>query len=85
MGWAYCGQDEQGRDIGYGVEAKCDAQDCAKDIDRGLGCVCGNMHGGGDHGCGKYFCGQHLFLGAPEQLCAECNKRYWETHDEEQD
>lgn len=71
MGWAYCGKDELGRYIGYGVIATCDEMNCKKEIDRGLGCVCGDMHGGGDYGCGKYFCGQHLFLG-PEQLCKKC-------------
>ena len=54
MGWAFCGHDDQGREIGYSVRAKCDHPGCAADIDRGLGHVCGGMHGGdGDsqNGC----------------------------------
>lgn len=58
MGWAYCGQDDAGREIGYGVIAACDSPGCAEEIDRGLGCVCGTMHGG-EGGCGKYFCEAH--------------------------
>jgi hypothetical protein len=78
MGWAYCGKDEDGRDIGYSVEAKCDEPGCDADIDRGLSYVCGGMHGGDGVGCGKYFCGKHLFYGSPDdcretyQLCKKC-------------
>ena len=60
MGWAHCGEDKDGRPIGYAVQATCDAEGCAKTIDRGLDFVCGGMHGGGDWGCGKYYCHDHL-------------------------
>ena len=79
MGWESCGTDKFGRKICYGVQAKCDDPECSTQIDRGLSYVCGNMHGGGDHGCGKYFCNEHLFyypgyndLGIYHQLCEKC-------------
>lgn len=80
MGWAFCGSDNEGREIGYGVEAICDHKYCSAKINRGLAYVCGGMHGGGAHGCGRYFCGDHLgWAGVPDlgcpsegQLCAEC-------------
>lgn len=72
MGWGHCGTDDDGREIGYCIEATCDEPGCSKRIDRGLAYVCGSMHGGGEYGCGKYFCYKHLMMGAPEQLCPEC-------------
>ena len=60
MGWAFCGQDDKGRDIGYGIVAECDFPDCGTKIDRGLGYLCGVMHGD-DEGCGGYFCPEHHF------------------------
>lgn len=71
MGWAY-GRNLRGREIGYSVEATCDLHGCNEKIDRGLAYVCGSMHDGGEHGCGRYFCSSHLFFGAPEQLCERC-------------
>jgi histidinol phosphatase-like PHP family hydrolase len=62
MGWAY-GQNADGRDIGYGVEATCDQDGCNAEIDRGLDYVCGSMHDGGEFGCGKYFCHEHMLSG----------------------
>lgn len=60
MGWAYCGEDDDGRPIGYGVAATCDHPGCVAEIDRGLGYVCGPMHGSGNEwGCGRYYCGEH--------------------------
>jgi hypothetical protein len=58
MGWAYCGEDDKGRPIGYGVAAACDHPACTEEIDRGLGRVCGTMHGG-ESGCGGYYCEKH--------------------------
>ena len=58
MGWAV--GDHDGRDIGYGVPAKCDHPDCDTGIDRGLGYVCGGDVYGGEHGCGLFFCDSHL-------------------------
>lgn len=70
MGWGHAGRFN-GREIGYMVEAPCDEDGCDERIDRGLGCVCGSMHGG-EEGCGGYFCGKHLFLGAGAQKCRRC-------------
>lgn len=70
MGWAQA-TNAQGRKVGYGVSAKCDAPKCKERIDRGLAYVCGGMHDGGEHGCGKYFCPEHLG-GRYVSLCAAC-------------
>lgn len=59
MGWANCGQDSEGRDIGYAVDASCDHPECNKQIHRGLAYVCGRMHGEDEYSCEKYFCGEH--------------------------
>jgi hypothetical protein len=84
MGWAFCGQDEDGRDIGYGVLATCDEPGCTAGIDRGLAYVCGGMHGGGEDGCGQYFCGKHLKYGYDKgQLCAACSRRFEEDNPDE--
>lgn len=77
MGWAHCGFDDEGREIGYAVEATCDRPGCDTVIDRGLGHVCGGMHGGDEFSCGRYFCGNHLWTanlpnGECRQLCREC-------------
>lgn len=60
VGWSYCGEDDLGRPIGYSIEAVCDFPGCEAEIDRGLSYCCGGMHGGGDDGCGRYFCPEHL-------------------------
>lgn len=75
MGWSIGFSDDWGRDIGYGVPAKCDHPDCNKDIDRGLAHVCGGEPYGGDDGCGLHFCGEHLLLGVKgkeHQVCERC-------------
>jgi hypothetical protein len=83
MGWAHCGTDDMGREIGYGIPATCDHPDCNKPIDRGLAYCCGGMHGGQGYydedlkvyfGCGRYFCTEHL--SALGNLCAECVEDY---------
>lgn len=64
-----------GRQAGYAVEATCDEKDCAAVIDRGLGYLCGQTPGGDEHGCGDYFCEEHLYLGIAKdapQLCSRC-------------
>lgn len=86
MGWSYCGTDQYGRDIGYSIEATCDHEGCTKDIDRGLAFVCGGMHGGDDHGCGKYFCYEHLYMVTVDeyrtvQLCAKCADEFNDNND----
>lgn len=83
MGWANCGDDSQGRPIGYAHEATCDHPGCAEKIDRGLAYACGGMHGDcGGQACEKYFCTAHLYhldaeaMGLDElrqgQLCHAC-------------
>lgn len=70
MGWAFCGEDDLGRPIGYGVEATCDFEGCDEKIDRGLGYCCGSMHNGdNDDGCGRYFCGAHQWEGEQGHEC----------------
>lgn len=59
MGWANCGTDSKGREIGYAVAAQCDHEGCTAEIDRGLGYACGGWHGS-SIGCEGYFCGDHL-------------------------
>ncbi len=59
MGWGNCGTDSEGRPIGYVFPAVCDHPDCKTKIDRGLGYVCGRMHGDGEYSCERYFCENH--------------------------
>jgi hypothetical protein len=72
MGWSY--GIVNGRKVGYAVRAKCDKKGCKERIDRGLAYVCGDMHGGGEYGCGGYFCSEHLmYIGFPKgQFCNKC-------------
>lgn len=60
MSWAVGYDNKWKRDIGYGVPAVCDHPDCNKEINRGLSYVCGNDIYGGEHGCGLFFCDEHL-------------------------
>lgn len=62
MGWSIGFDTNWQRDIGYGVPAYCDHPGCYAVIDRGLSYVCGGEPYGGDHGCGLYFCGHHLWI-----------------------
>ena len=71
MGWSIGFDSRRNRDIGYGVPATCDFPGCGADIDRGMGYVCGGEPYGGEHGCGLYFCGEHLIGGRPQQ-CDRC-------------
>lgn len=58
MGWAV--GKHNGRDIGYGVPALCDAPGCNEMIDRGLAYVCCDQQPyGGEKGCGLFFCAKH--------------------------
>lgn len=61
-------------EAGYAVEDVCNRDGCEKEIDRGLGCLCGRTPGGDEYGCGGYFCGEHLFGGDPQQ-CPSCHAR----------
>jgi hypothetical protein len=78
MGWAHCGTDSTGREIGYVIAATCDHPGCKAKIDRGLGYACGGMHGD-SIGCEKYFCGEHMRYDYDPgeqrytQFCDECH------------
>ena len=78
MGWSIGFDDKWMRDIGYGVPAVCDHPDCNKEIDRGLSYVCGGEPYGGDHGCGLFFCNEHLYYTPGEkdhiQQCERCSR-----------
>lgn len=75
MGYAHYTLPD-GREAGYGVEAPCDKDGCEKDIDRGLGYLCGQDPEGwrsaDDPGCGNYYCEPHKY----DHDCAnqECGK-----------
>ena len=77
MGWAHCGTDSKGREIGYSIGATCDHPGCDEAIDRGLAFACGGMHGTGDiHGrdvgCEGYFCGEHREVAWPDGEDGKC-------------
>ncbi len=87
MGWSHgvdTNRKEGDQDIGYGVAADCDEAECAVEIDRGLGYICGGDPYGGESGCGRFFCAGHLdyyFTNDKDeimspQLCVECGKLY---------
>lgn len=84
MGWAR-GVNAEGREVGYSVAAVCDQDACDAVIDRGVYYVCGGMHDGDEHGCGLYFCDEHLAYYCddddaedPEtvEMCAKCGERW---------
>lgn len=86
MGWAFCGKNATtGQLMGYGIVCKCHKRGCKARIDRGLAYVCGDMHEGGEFGCGYYFCGDHrCYVGQDSNgscvtLCAKCADRYLES------
>lgn len=88
MGWGF-GVNAEGREVGYSVVASCDLDGCGEQIDRGLYFVCGGMHDGGDHGCGRYFCEKHLVYTGCESvldhspgaaLCDACAGRWERSH-----
>jgi hypothetical protein len=89
MSWAR-GTDSNGNAIGYAVKDKCHAAFCSAAIDRGLAYVCGGEHEGGEHGCGGYFCDQHMFFNhsgpsGPDrlvspQLCEACSRKWTDAH-----
>jgi len=84
MGWAYCGKDRDGREIGYAIEATCDHPGCKTKIDRGLSYACGGMHGEDVNDCHKYFCPEHLFymdgVDVIHPICEECSNLYIEAN-----
>ncbi len=70
MGWSL-GENNEGRQVGYGVDAKCDGGGCDVEITLGLAYVCGVMHDGGGTGCGHYFCEEHRLTHPCEERDAE--------------
>ncbi|MGW7087547.1 hypothetical protein ACWGH2_29180 [Streptomyces sp. NPDC054871] len=72
MGYAYYEIVRNGEKIkaGYSVEAVCERDGCKATIDRGLGHLCGKTPGGDEHGCGGYFCGEHLTYNNQCETCA---------------
>jgi len=60
MGWADCGKDSRGRNIGYAFPARCDEPNCFVRIHRGLSFACGGMHRADVDQCEGYFCSKHL-------------------------
>jgi len=60
-------------DAGYGVEDICHQEGCSEEIDRGLECLCGDEPGRpSESGCGRWFCGEHLYGGWPQSRCRAC-------------
>lgn len=79
MGWQVGFDSRWNRDIGYGVPSVCDRPKCGAEIDRGLSYVCGSDPYGGEHGCGLYFCGEHLTGRRKDgdryvSVCGRCDK-----------
>lgn len=76
MSWAVGFDEHWQRDIGYGVPAFCDHPGCSERIDRGLAYVCGGEPYGGEHGCGLYFCPNHLayYTRNRSQACERCGR-----------
>jgi len=74
VGWARCGTDDKGREIGYAISATCDHHDCDKRIDRGISYACGGHHLSADVYCERYFCADHMWWCevADSFVCAEC-------------
>lgn len=81
MGWSLGYDDKWKRDIGYGVPAYCDQPFCNNEINRGLSHVCGGEPYGGEHGCGLFFCAEHLY-GYP-QFCDRCAQPTWDERDDD--
>jgi hypothetical protein len=89
MGWGDCGTDSKGRPIGYNYVGTCDHPECNEEVNRGLGCVCGGMHGEDEYSCEGYFCGEHLWCFSYEDTTEEFEdpnldehfKKYWSDMD----
>jgi hypothetical protein len=73
MGWSIGWDSNWNRDIGYGVPALCDHPKCNARINRGLAYVCCDQQPhGAPHGCGLYFCYEHVDV--LRHRCARCVK-----------
>lgn len=88
MGYEIGYDDNWQRDIGYGVPAECDHPGCHAKIDRGLSYICGGDIGGGELGCGLFFCYDHLCFVTPSPEYAQSPPshaeeiEWYETHDD---
>lgn len=69
MGWSR--GFENGREIGYGVDAECDVPGCTAEIDRGLAYRCGGTQNFtyDEPGCGAYVCYEHNYF----ESCGVCD------------
>lgn len=76
MGYGHYKVWRNGREIhaGYDVRATCEENGCDSQIWRGLGCLCGDSPGGGEYGCGGYFCEDHLYIPVAEKPSWNCRK-----------
>jgi hypothetical protein len=76
VGYAF-GHNNNGREIGYGVEATCDWPGCEEAIDRSIGNCCGGIDGIGNAGmdgeayCGDFFCEKHMSF----DVCLKCVRK----------
>lgn len=59
-------------DAGYDVPTTCEQPRCNEQINRGLDHLCGVTPGGDEHGCGGYFCGQHLYPAPVVEVGKRC-------------
>ena len=79
MGWAH--GERNGREIGYGVEAKCDHPECNEIIDRGVSYACGGLP---DKGCGGFYCSMHIHDHQHFEYGGECEVvTAWNAEDDE--
>jgi hypothetical protein len=83
MGWGH-GRNNYGEEVGYLVPAICAKKGCGKQIDKGLAYCCGGLDSaafGGNEGCGRYFCEDHLYYvhGARHCLCEKCASEFPEV------
>ncbi|MGW2920366.1 hypothetical protein ACWDBF_21245 [Streptomyces angustmyceticus] len=89
MGYAHYEITRNGKTIeaGYSVPTTCEQPGCNERIDRGLAHLCGETPGGDEHGCGGYFCGNHLYMNSNPAACGSacrgCNDRYDAQHPDE--
>ncbi len=61
-----------GEPAGYLISAQCAEPGCTTEINKGVAYVCGDV-GGGETGCGCYFCYAHLLIDDTGQHCRRCS------------
>ncbi len=60
-------------DAGYAVSDICHEEGCTEKIDRGVAYLCGDQPGyQSEYGCGRWFCGEHMYGGPEESLGGHC-------------